>query len=301
MMRGEGLAVWILAVACLAGCEGRAGPPLPVREVVIWRPVPLGRRVPAPRAVTFGPKGEIVAVDNAARVLLFAADGTLRRQWRMPAWKAGNPEGVCVLRDGRIAVADTHYSRVVFFDEEGNVSGTLGAYGKGAGEFVFPVAVAEDATGHLYVCEYGGNDRVQKFAPDGTPVACFGGFGTGPGMFQRPSGMVILDGHLYIADAINNRVLVFTTAGVFVRAIAEDRDLYFPYGIARGPEKSLYLVEYGGARITRIALDGRLLGRYGRQGTDPGCFRTPWELAVSADGRILVADTGNRRIVELRP
>ena len=35
-------------------------------------------------------------------------------------------------------------------------------------------------------------------------------------------------------------------------------------------------------------------------GSGMGHFRTPWGIAVDSDGRLLVADTGNRRIAVLR-
>ena len=50
------------------------------------------------------------------RVLVFSTSGQLLRKWEMPAYDVGKPEGICVFKDGRIAVTDTHYHRVVFFD-----------------------------------------------------------------------------------------------------------------------------------------------------------------------------------------
>ena len=44
-----------------------------------------------------------------------------------------------------------------------------------------------------------------------------------------------------------------------------------------------------------------MLGRYGRTGRGEHELRTPWGIAVDrATNRIRIADTGNRRIVELR-
>ena len=34
----------------------------------------------------------------------------------MPEYERGRPEGALFLRDGRIAVTDTHYHRIIFFD-----------------------------------------------------------------------------------------------------------------------------------------------------------------------------------------
>ena len=220
----------------------------------------------------------------------------------MPDNKNGNPEGVCVLRDGRIAVGDTHYHRVVVFKADGQVATMFGKEGQGPGEFIYPVAVTKDAQDNLYVAEYGSNDRVQKFTSEGKFLVAFGSFGTGPGQFQRPSGLVWRDGKIYAADAFNNRIQVFTDDGKFLeilRAKDEPVALNLPYDLKLGPDDALYVVEYGAGRVTKLDLSGRLLGRYGTTGSGMGQFATPWGIAVDAQKRIYVADTGNRRVVEL--
>ena len=68
-----------------------------------------------------------------------------------------------------------------------------------------------------------------------------------------------------------------------------------------GRDGTLYVVEYGVGRVSRVSLDGKLLGRFGSAGSGEGEFATPWGIAVDSKMRIRVADTGNRRIVELIP
>jgi len=250
-----------------------------------------------------GNDGELVALDTAGRVLVYAPDGSIRRQWRMPDSRIGKPEGVCVLHDGRVVVGDTHYHRVVVFRSDGKVTLMFGKEGQGPGEFIFPVAVTKDAQENLYVAEYGSNDRVQKFTSDGHFLLAFGGFGTSPGQFQRPSGLVWRDGKIYAADAFNNRIQVFTDEGKFLKILeAKDQSLglRLPYDLKLGADDTLYAVEYGAGRVTRLDLDGRLLGRYGTTGTGLGQFATPWGIAVDSQKRIYVADTGNRRVVRLQ-
>ena len=74
--------------------------------------------------------------------------------------------------------------------------------------------------------------------------------------------------------------------------------LEFPYDLALGCDGALLMIEYKAARLTRLSPDGDLLGTFGSPGTGRGEFRTPWGLAARG-GRVYVADTGNRRIVEL--
>lgn len=262
-----------------------------------------GAMLPAPRGMTFSPEGELYVLDTAGRVIVYDADGSQARRWWMPRYEIGRPEGAWVLLDGRIAVADTHYHRVLFFSSQGSVLGELGEFGYDDGQFIYTVAVTQDTGGFLYVAEYGGNDRIQKFTANGEHVVTFGAMGTDSGEFQRPSGIVWHEGIVYVADAINNRVQAFRDDGTFLSIVAdaESAGLYYPYDLSLGPDGTLYAVEYGAGRITRLSLAGEVLGRYGKEGRGLGELWTPWGIAVSSTGSIAVADTGNRRVVLLKP
>jgi len=292
-----------LVLVVLAGC-GSEDPALSFSEVRYWSMPPQEAKLPAPRALAIGRKGQVLALDTGGRVLIFSSDGTLTGQWRMPESDVGQPEGLCMLADGRVAVADTHYSRVLFFDRNGIVLKKLGSQGEEPGQFIYPVAVVQDPSGHLYVSEYGGNDRVQKFTPGGEFILSFGSFGTRDGQFQRPGGLAWHDGKVYVADAFNNRILVFADGGDYLGVLGgSDRplSLRFPYDITMGADGALYVIEYGAGRLTKVSLEGRVLGRFGATGKGDRQFHTPWGLTVDGAGHVLIADTGNRRIVELVP
>lgn len=293
----------ILAAASLAtGCSRQAGARLAVREVSTWAMPPVGASVPAPRCVTNGHDGEVLALDTIGRIIVFNEDGSVSRTWMMPETKAGRPEALHLLSDGRIVVADTHYHRIAFFSQDGTLLEMFGDYGTGPGEFIYPVAVTEDAQGHIYIAEYGSNDRIQKFAADGTFLLSFGTFGTGRDQLQRPSGIAWHDGRLYVADAINNRIQVFSQEGKWLAVLGGDSmpELRFPYDVDISSDGWLFIVEYAAGRVTVLDLSGHVLGRYGQTGGEIGEFATPWGISVAPDTRIRVADTGNRRIVELR-
>src|SRR5262249_56451165 len=50
------------------------------------------------------------------------------------------------------------------------------------------------------------------------------------------------------------------------------------------------------ARITRFTKDGKYIRSFGRLGTGPAEFKTPHDLTMDPEGRLLVADRGNHRI-----
>lgn len=293
----------LLAAWC-AGCGGSAeGNTLRMTGTRSWSlPVEKGL-LPAPRSMSFNRAGELMVLDDVGRVLVYGADGTLARKWWMPEYSAGRPEGIIELKDGRLAVADTHYHRVVLFSSTGEVLGEFGEDGEEPGQFIFPCHLAEDPQGNLYVAEYGGNDRIQKFSPDMQFLLEFGEAGTGPGQFQRTGGIVWHDGALYVCDIINNRVQKFDSDGKLLGQLSVDDgiELEYPYDIAIAKDGRVDVIEYKSGRLAQLSLDGAVRGRYGKTGRGTGEFWTPWGVASGPDGRIVVADTGNRRIVELTP
>ena len=295
----------LLVMLFLTGCRpGAATPTLTAREWSTWSLPSEGASLPTPRSLAIGLNDEVAALDTAGRVIIFSAGGVVKRQWHMLDVKVGKPEGIIVLRDGRVVVCDTHYHRIVWFDAEGNWLKNIGRKGERDGEFFYPVGICKDDAENLYICEYGGNDRVQKFTREGEWLASFGTFGTGPGQFQRPSGLAWLAGKIYVTDAVNNRVLIYTDAGKYTGVLGESGqsalDFNLPYDIAAGSDGALYIIEYGGGRLTKISPDGKLLGHYGRSGSGEGEFATPWGLTIDSQMRFRIADTKNRRIVALK-
>jgi iron(III) transport system ATP-binding protein len=286
----------------LVACSRQRGEALTAREWKAWQLPPEGPSMPTPRSLATGPNDELAVLDTAGRVTVYDRNGTLIRQWHMLDVSVGKPEGLVVLRDGRIVVCDTHYFRIVYFDSEGRWLRNFGQKGEGRSEFIYPVGICKDPQENLYICEYGGHDRVQKFTREGEWLAEFGTFGTGHNQFQRPSGLAWHDGKVYVADAINNRVLTFTDQGKFIGKFGEPTPptLHLPYDISLGPDRLFYVIEYGAGRISRLDSTGKLRGQFGRSGGGTEEFWTPWGIAVDSSGRIYVADTKNRRIVAMR-
>lgn len=293
----------LLVALFLAGCtSASAEPQLTVRTTNSWMLPAEGAKMPAPRALHVGRHDELFVLDNAGRVLVYDLAGQLLRKWWMPDYSVGKPEKIFQFRDGRLGVADTHYHRIVFFDDQGNVLSMHGSLGHEPGQFIYPVAVVEDDDGNYYVGEYGDNDRVQKFDKDGKFLVQIGSVGTDKGQFQRPSGIVWRDHKIYVVDAFNSRIQVFADTGEFLEVLAEGNEaaaLNYPYDIVVNGKSELFVVEYGAGRVSKFDLGGRLLGRHGTVGNGAGQFYTPWGIAHDGKSRVYVADTGNRRVVVL--
>ncbi|RMF23351.1 MAG: hypothetical protein D6760_05530 [Deltaproteobacteria bacterium] len=87
------------------------------------------------------------------------------------------------------------------------------------GGFTKPVAIALDGQGYAYVADEAGYVRKVDLAAPAI-VAALGSPGSGDGQFDQPHD-VALDGNgdLVVVDRGNNRLVVMTTAGQFVRNV----------------------------------------------------------------------------------
>ena len=117
-----------------------------------WKVPASGRFLPAPRGLYSDADDNVFVLDDAGRVLVYNSQGKLTQQWEMPEFAVGKPEGIWKLLDGKIAVADTHYHRVVIFNADGTVSHMFGTQGNGSGQFVFPVSISNGVAECLH-CE----------------------------------------------------------------------------------------------------------------------------------------------------
>lgn len=70
-----------------------------------------------------------------------------------------------------------------------------------------------------------------------------------------------------------------------------------PTALAVASNGDRYVTDgYGNAAVHRFAADGRLLGSFGSPGSDPGQFRLPHALVVTANDQLVVADRENDRL-----
>lgn len=252
---------WVAAVLCVcAGCE--APPAQGIR--IIGGPGPTPGRFALPRAAARDAAGRIFVVDKSGRIQRFSAKGEIEKVWSTPAVEKGRPAGIACDPRGTVLVADTHYHRILRYTPDGT----------------------------LYVSEFGGNDRIQVFGPDGTPRRAWGKYGEGPGEFRRPQGIALAGDLLYVADAAGHRIQVFSTEGRFLR---EWGGVKYPYAVSVDERGGVLVAEYGSHRISKFAPDGRPLGSAGGAGSGPGELDTPWGV-VAAGPDVLVVDTGNRRL-----
>ncbi len=254
-----------------------------------------------PRAIAISPEGKIFVVDKAARVQRFDAQGRFEAGWMMPNWASGKPVGLTVHRDGRVFVADTHYSRVLVFDRDGKQLQSFGSNGTGPGQFQLVTDVAIDRDGFIYVSEYGGNDRISKFTPDLQFIRSFGNEAVGGEKLNRPNALAIDDEQtLWVADSCNHRIVRFSLDGEYLSSFGtvgvEPGQLRWPYGICACRDGSLLVCEFGNNRLQWFDRKGKSLRTWGMAGRMLGNLSSPWGAVESTDGLIYVLDSLNDRV-----
>ncbi len=297
-------AALLAAVAAAAGCGGPAEQP-----ELVWgrRGVQNGDFV-RPRAVAIDAEDRLYIVDYTARIQVYDRDGNyLGHTWTTPDYRNGRPSGLSIDRDGNLIVSDSHYHCFRIYSAEGvELRPPLGGNaGTAPGQLGYVSDVVQDAEGYYYVAEFGENQRISKFDPDGGFVTCWGSPGNEPGQFARARALALgPDGLLYVADACNHRVQVFTRWGELVRYWGEPGEapgqLSYPYDLAFNAAGELYVVEYGNHRVQKFTPEGASLGCWGGPGQAPGRLHCPWALAVDGRGRVHVLDSENHRVQRIR-
>ncbi|MEB2334923.1 MAG: TIGR03663 family protein [Anaerolineaceae bacterium] len=123
-----------------------------------------------------------------------------------------------------------------------------------------------------------------------------------------------LNDDLYIADSNNNRILHIASDGRLINQWGAFGDLntgaapagsfFEPWGVAVGPDGSVYVTDTWNHRVQKFSRNGSPLLMWGQFGQpledDPNSYKYLWGprgIAVDAQGRVLVADTGNKRIM----
>ncbi len=142
-------------------------------------------------------------------------------------------------------------------------------------------------------------------------VQVFGaGVGTGQGQFQSPQGISVgEDGSIYVADSLNNRLQKFDQNGQFVAIFGGPTDgnlpgqFKEPWDVAVAPDQSIYVADTWNHRVQHLSPEGASLKAWGSEGNtdgqaagNEGVFFGPRGIATDQEGRVLVADTGNKRI-----
>lgn len=253
-----------------------------------------------PRSIAIALNGKMFVNDRTGRIQRFGADGQFEKSWFTPDHKNGMPVGLCAAPDNRLFVADTHYSRILIYDQDGHLLQTFGEPGTGPGQLGLPTDLAIDADGNLYISQMIEINRISKFDKNFIFLMDFGGPDAGEASLNRPTGLTIdHQNTLWVADAIHDRLVRFSLDGKLLATFGttgkKPGQFRYPYDTALLPDDSLVVAEFGNSRLQQIDKQGKCLRTWGGWGDKLGQVAAPWGVGTAGD-KVYAVDSGNNRV-----
>lgn len=161
-----------------------------------------------------------------------------------------------------------------------------GVGGSGDGQFNQPMGFDISKDNKVYVSDRF-NSRIQIFDLVGNFLSTWGsGFSV--------NAHVALDdlGHIFVADAANNRVVKLTTEGAFISQVGSGS----PFGVAYDKKSGFVYVIDTNDQLTKYDANFNIIKQWGSSGSGNGQFSQAFSVAVDASGFVYVADRLNNRI-----
>ncbi|WP_084783871.1 S-layer homology domain-containing protein [Paenibacillus sp. FJAT-26967] len=280
-----------------------------------------------PAGVAVDSIGNVYVADNQNhRIQKLTVASGVWSEWGKSGGVAGNglgefyyPSAVAVDSTGNVYVSDGLNNRVQKLTEATGIwtawGKSGGGIGNGLGEFNYPMGVAVDSIGNVYVADLG-NHRIQKLTAATDIWTSWakngGGAGSGLGEFNYPAGVTVdSNGNVYVGDLYNNRVQKLTAAtGVWTSwakggANSGNKlgEFNYPSGLAVDSYDNVYVADEDNYRIQKLTLTTGQWNQWGTEGVVSGDalgeFNYPSGVTVDSTGNMYVADSENNRIQRL--
>lgn len=247
-----------------------------------------------PRSVAVRPDNAVFLTNSSSRQVQQVV-GEGRSVVGLPA-ALSSPADVEVGPDGSVWVLDALHGQIIRLDRDGNVG--LAIENRDLGLYR-PRGFGLGPDGSIVVADTGGN-RIVKLAQDGSMLAAFGPDVGGAERIRQPTDVAVgPDGELFV---VNGEV------GAVIRLGAEGRyERHWPVlpsntergsHLAVGPDRSVWVTEPEGRRVSRFTVDGTPSGVVD-QTSSGRLLRVPVGVAIGPDGTLYVADASLRAVVAL--
>jgi DNA-binding beta-propeller fold protein YncE len=249
--------------------------------------------------VKFNPEGRVVMVFGRKQEASDENTGPLKHPWpplppvdgmfRQVTDIAWDSVGSTYISDGYIN------SRVAKVDKNGDWIKSWGEPGSGPGQFIQPHSIAIDAQDNVYVADRG-NARIQVFDRNGK--------------YLREIRINVPYDH-NIHPWLGNTPQKNHRRDQLGDVTGSDKGTHPPFNrlmqngapwaicITPGPKQVLFAADAYPGRVYKLALDGTVLGVFGRSGHQAGEFGWIHEIACPSENEIYVAELLNWRVQKL--
>ena len=178
---------------------------------------------------------------------------------------------------------------LIMLDNSGSMSAKL----YNSVQVYYPLDVATDSSGNVYVMEYY-NNRIKVFNSSGAYLRSFGGYGTGCNQWKYARQFDIYDDKIYLADTYGHKIKVIDLNG---RCLDNNTSIFnYPHAIAASQTK----VYVGFASRTEIRSFYRDRIHISDSWSSGGVIQYPWGMSISKDqSKLVIADYSANRIIRL--
>jgi len=209
-----------------------------------------------------------------------------------------SPIDIAIDQKGYVYVTDSHNAVVNVFKDHGR------KYVKkiGAGLFERPTGITvNEQTGELLVVDTKYSQIMRFDIESHKYKGDIGGEGNVQGKLYNPTNIFVSqEGTIYVSDALNFRIQIFTSEGVFIRAFGTAGNgpgyLSRPRGVAVDSEGNIYVVDALFDNVQIFNGSGQFLMAFGSPGNEYGEFWLPSGIFIDSNDKIYVSDSYNNRV-----
>jgi DNA-binding beta-propeller fold protein YncE len=272
------LGAWSLGLGILAtGCSTTPKPSPPPSSTLVWPAAPDTPRIAYVHSFSR-------PSDLGIRQSAFTRFG----HWLTGSEKGNEtlakPFGLALDENDNLCLTDTGANRVSFYDRSKMKWQSWNQFGRI--RLASPVAIAK-SQGIFYVAD-SALASVLAFDSSGKLLLQI------TNHLERPSGLIVLNSQLFVADSRRHCIVVFDLRGKFQREFGKrgfrPGEFNFPTHLAADSQGNLLVTDSMNSRVQVVDLQGTFKGEIGKMGDSTGQFSRPKGAAVDPSGRMYVVD-----------
>lgn len=232
---------------------------------------------------------------NSNEMIKMTVNGTVIHRVKGDVSGFDRPVDIIRLSNGNILVSESAGDCLTLMSESGKFISHIGKKGRGAGELLGPMYLAEDkSNGNIFVSDYG-NKRIAVFDKDGKGIFSFGNrvLSDELSSLEGPTGLSILNGHLYVADDVLGGVYEFDLSGNFLRSLTKSGTFKKIESLKASPEEGVLLAADKNVIYALDASSGACyeIARLGNAPVRAVCA------AFDANSNLLISDMKNHELI----